>query len=223
VLVYDVVDSTNERALRITGDGAVVVADQQTAGRGRHGRVWHSAPGLGLWFSVGFDPPADGMVFAATLSVRDALSPRCNAKIKWPNDILVNGKKVCGILLESRHDRTVLGIGINVHHRPDDFPLALRERAGSLETQTGQTFDRGELLREVLTALDTRVIVLRSGGLETLHREWVDACDLIGRRVRADAVQGIVSAIQLDGALVLDTDAGPQPIRWGELVEVAEV
>lgn len=223
MLVYDVVDSTNERALRIAGDGVVVLADQQTAGRGRHGRNWHSAPGLGLWFSIGFEPPADGLIFAGALGVRDALSARCNAKIKWPNDIVVDGKKVCGILVEYRQSRAALGIGINVHHRPDDFPPRLRDRAGSLESQTGQTFNRGELLRDVLTALDARVIVLRSGGLESLHREWVEACDLIGRRVLAGAVQGIVRTIQLDGALVLDTNAGPQRIRWGELVEVAEL
>jgi len=80
------VDSTNSVAFRVGGDGTVVVADRQTAGRGRHGRAWHSAPGLGLWFSVAFEEILDGLMFAGALAVRDALRHVSALEVKWPND-----------------------------------------------------------------------------------------------------------------------------------------
>ena len=101
VLVYESIGSTSDCALRLGGEGTVIVADMQTSGRGRHGRTWHSLPGKGLWFSVAFDHPVEGLAFAAPLAVRDAVSPYAAATIKWPNDLLIDGKKFCGVLIET--------------------------------------------------------------------------------------------------------------------------
>ena len=118
VLIMDQVTSTNDHALRLGGQGTVIIADRQTAGRGRHGRSWHSLPGCGLWLSVAFEQPIEGLEFAAPLAVRDAARRWCSLDLKWPNDVLLQAKKVAGIMVERRQGRTALGIGINVKHRP---------------------------------------------------------------------------------------------------------
>lgn len=222
VLIYDEVDSTNARALEAAGDGLVVVADRQTAGRGRHGRPWHSAPHTGLYVSVAFEPPTPGLVFAAPLAVRDALAPLCQAELKWPNDLLIGGLKACGILAEQRGNRNVIGIGLNVNHRRDDFPPELRDRATSLALATGCDHDRALLLHAVLTRLDRQVIVLRAGGVEQVRRLWADACRIEGRRARYKGDEGVVVAVAPDGGLVLDTPRGVRRALFGEQVELME-
>lgn len=220
VLVLQEVDSTNNYALRLGGDGTVVVAESQTAGRGRQGRSWHSAPGLGLWFSVAFEGAVPGLSFAAALAVRDALPPYCEPTLKWPNDVLIGGKKVCGILVEHRRNCTALGIGINVHHRPEDFPEALREVASSLEAATGHAFTRTDVLRDVLTHLDRNVKVLRDGGYERIRRAWAEACDMRGRQILCGDTFGVVSEIDGQGALIVVTPHGEQRIVSGEITSM---
>jgi len=220
VIVYETITSTNDRALRLGGDGTVIVAEMQTAGRGRHGRAWHSKPGMGLYFSVAFDQSTEGLAFAAPLAVRDALAPITETTIKWPNDVLIEGKKFCGVLVEARQGRTVVGIGINVHHRAVDFPEALRDRASSIEAATGIHVDRGELLRDVLTHLDERVMVIRDGHVERVFREWSDLCGVVGRRLRCASCEGTVQFIDSDGALVIQSADGPKRVMLGEIVEL---
>lgn len=218
--VYESISSTNDRALEIGGDGTVIVADRQTAGRGRRGRAWHSAPGLGLWFTVAFENATDGLAFAAPLAVRDAVRGICDTRVKWPNDVLTGGKKFCGILVERRGNVTALGIGINVKHEAEDLPPELRDTATSLERATGQPVDRGDVLRRVLTALDERVIVMRAGGIDAVREAWADACAIRGRTIRSDGVEGTVRNVDLDGGLLVDTQNGEIKILFGEIVEV---
>ncbi len=220
VLVYEEVTSTNDRALALGGDGLVVAADMQTAGRGRHGRSWHSEPGLGLWFSVVFERPLEGLPMAAPLAVRDVLKAWGEAVVKWPNDVLLNGRKVCGVLVESRRNRTALGIGINVHHTEEDFPFELRDRATSVEMASGKTCDRRVLLRDVLVRLDERVAQLRGGGFAQIHAEWSEACHIVGRRIRHEGREGFVQSIDRDGALVVETSNGRERILLGEIIEL---
>jgi BirA family biotin operon repressor/biotin-[acetyl-CoA-carboxylase] ligase len=227
VLLYETVESTNDRAFRVGGEGTVIVADCQTAGRGRHGRSWDSKPGLGLWFSVAFENAIDGLAFAAPLAVHDALRSYCAATVKWPNDVLIDGKKCCGVLVESRRGTTVLGIGINVGHRPEDFPPEFREKATSVEAASGRACNRGELLRDVLTELDHQIMVLREHGMGPVWREWVEACAILGRRVRcgnqSDDLRkssGVITDVMADGGLVLATDEGPRRVLLGELLEL---
>ena len=218
VLTFGEIDSTNTFALAQGEDGMVVVADRQTAGRGRLGRTWHSAPGLGLWFTVALEgPPLDGLSFAAALAVRDAIAPRAPLKIKWPNDLLCHGKKVCGILVEHRAGRTALGIGLNVHHRADDFPPELRAKASSLEAELGGSWERAQVLRAALTELDRTIMLLRGGGLAAIHDAWAQACALTGRVVRCNGVEGRVREIDRRGALVVEAADGAHTIFSGDL------
>lgn len=217
IVAFDAIDSTNSYALDHGEHGTVFVADRQTAGRGRLGRTWHSAPGLGLWFTVALDGLWEGVTFAAALAVRDALSSRCALRVKWPNDLLYGQKKLCGILAECRDNRTALGIGLNVHHAPEDFPPELRDKAGSLQSEVGGTWDRCAILRDVLTHLDGKVMLIRDHGLEALRAEWAEACDIVGRRIACGPHRGTVTAIDRKGALVLDTPEGTQTIHSGDI------
>lgn len=217
IILLDEVDSTSNYAFRLGGDGTVVAANHQTAGRGRHGREWHSAPGLGLWFSVVFEGTLRGLTFAAALAVRDSLAGKCAPTVKWPNDVFVNGRKVCGILVEHRHSLTVLGIGINVHHREQDFPEHLADTAGSLESTTGLNFSRTEVLREVLTHLDRNIAVLRNGGYEAIRCAWAEACNVRGRRVVCGDTPGIIVDVDEQGALVVETPQGYRRVLAGEI------
>ena len=220
MVVYPETDSTNNRALATSGDGVVIVAESQTAGRGRHGRQWHSAPGLGLWFSVGMDGDLPGLTFAAALAVRDALASDVTLRVKWPNDLLLNGKKVCGILVEHRHGRTALGIGINLYHRPEDLPPALRDTATSVYMETGQRLDRSDVLKPILEHLDRRILALRLGHLRAIREEWSAACNLIGKRVRVCGVEGTIRSVNDTGALELVSAA--HGILWitAEIIEL---
>ncbi|MDQ1257940.1 MAG: BirA family transcriptional regulator [Candidatus Hydrogenedentes bacterium] len=215
---FEAVESTNAYALDHGVEGMVVVADRQTAGRGRHGRAWHSAAGLGLWFSVAFTEPLDGLVFAGALAVRDALTPRCLATVKWPNDILIGGKKVCGILVEQRGLRMALGIGINVRHRPEDFPEDLRDSSTSLEWATGQPWDANALLSNVLEQLDRQVVRLKNGHYEDVRIEWADACEIVGKKVRCGSISGVVTELDAQGAVWVAADDGPRRIVDGTLI-----
>lgn len=222
VLVYDEVSSTSDKAFELPGDGLVVVADRQTRGRGRRGRPWHSPPGLGLWLSAGFDGPPAGLLFAGALAVRDAARPWAALDVKWPNDLVFMGRKVCGLLLEQRGARCVLGIGINVRQQPADFPPELRDRATSLETAGGRPCDRGALMRAVLTALDRRVMVLREDGPGPMLREWVLAAGIQHRRVRAGSLEGEVRSVDESGALLVETGAGLKPVLTNSIVWLDE-
>ena len=209
IVTFAEVASTNDIALRTSGDGVTIVADAQTSGRGRLGRAWQSRPGLGVWCSVGLDGgDLEGMPFAAALAVRDALRPRCAAEVKWPNDLLLNGRKFCGILIDRRDNRTAVGIGINVGHTDEDFPPELRGVATSLRCETGEQWERAEILHALLTEFDRRVVALRAGAAREIAAEWSAACGIVGQRITADAVSGVVRAVRPSGALEVQTAQG---------------
>jgi BirA family transcriptional regulator, biotin operon repressor / biotin---[acetyl-CoA-carboxylase] ligase len=211
------IDSTNTYALNQGSEGLVVIADQQTAGRGRLGRSWHSIPGVGIWFTVCFDGLVQGLTFASALAVQEALASRCPAKIKWPNDILLDGRKVCGILVEHKNNRTAVGIGLNVHQTRVDFPEELREKAGSLESITGESWDRCEVLSDILIALDKKVRLLKQDKFTEILESWAKACEIVNRRIRTDTIEGIVKDIDEIGALIVQTDDGIERVLNGEI------
>ncbi len=209
--------STNTLALEACEDGSVFIAEQQTAGRGRHGRDWHSAPGLGLWFSVCLENPIDGINYAAALAVRDVLSDCAGISVRWPNDLYIGKKKVCGILVEQRSGWSALGIGINVNHQALDFPAMLRHRAGSLAMATGRHFNRGELFMRLLERLDMAVLRIRGGESSAFREEWICACDIIGKRIRRGAVSGRVAAVDEGGALLVQTASGMRRVTSSDI------
>ena len=214
---FPTLDSTNTYALKEGREGILIIADEQTAGRGRQQRVWHSAPGKGLWFSLCFDGLVHGLTFAAALAVHNALSPLCSVGIKWPNDILLDGKKICGILVEHKHDRTALGIGLNVHQQPEDFPEGLRATAGSLESPRDVSCDRVTLLSLILEQLDHYVGLLKQDKLDAVRDEWAEACAIVGQSVMIEGKTGEVEAIDDIGALIVKTDTGTERFLSGEI------
>ncbi len=171
IAVFEETSSTNDLAARAGDDGVreglVIFAESQRAGRGRLGRSWQSPPWQGLWFSVLLRPAAPverwpELTFCAALAVAEAVESETGrrATIKWPNDVLILGRKVCGILLESHQRRSpgyvVLGIGLNVRQRPEDFAPELRERAASLGSAAlpGRAVTRRGAAIAVLTRLE---------------------------------------------------------------------
>jgi BirA family biotin operon repressor/biotin-[acetyl-CoA-carboxylase] ligase len=214
------VDSTQTVALSLAEqgapDGTVVVADSQSAGRGRRGRTWHDEPGASLLVSIVVRPRlpstrlpllslASGVVVAATLDRVAAV----NARLKWPNDVLVGGRKIAGILLESRLavERVVsVGIGINVLQRR--FPEHLEGRATSLLRETGRTVALETLLETLLDEFGAWRRRLEHAGFAPVRAEWRRRADGFGQTVRVDGNDGHAVDLDDDGALLIRDGTG---------------
>jgi BirA family biotin operon repressor/biotin-[acetyl-CoA-carboxylase] ligase len=191
--------------------GLVVVAEEQTAGRGRLDRSWVSPPRAGLTFSVLLRPdlpPASWGWLSLLAGVAVARAVRARAEVdavlKWPNDVLVGGRKVCGLLAEAvAPDAVVIGIGLNVTTRPSELP---HDRASSLLLEGATTTDRDTLLRAVLREL-ARVVGDRDEG----RVGYRALCSTLGQRVRLELptgpVEGLAEAVDEDGRLVVDGTA----------------
>ena len=231
------VPSTNtvamEWAAQAAAEGSTVVAEYQTAGRGRMGRTWDAAPGQNLLFSVVLRPQLAPekislVTLAASIAVAeavDAVTSPLNTTIKWPNDILLEGRKCCGMLLESitgaADDRTViLGVGLNVNQR--DFGAGLDERATSLLLQTGRQISRATLLADILLRMEWYNDLLHSDprGLRAAYGARLDG---IGQRATvtwslpAGRTSGIIQGITETGALRLRTENGTKICHAGEV------
>ena len=221
--------STNDEAKHAAKDGApsgsTWVAEQQTAGRGRQGRAWVSPRGENLLFSVLVRvacPPSrlPPIALVAGLAVRDAVAlaaAEATPRIKWPNDVLIDGKKVAGVLVEaitagSRVQAVVVGVGINVHTR--DFPEDIAERATSIALASRAPPDRAVVLADVLACLDRDLHVVVARGLGLLRMRLEAADSLRGSRVRNDTGdEGTASGIDDDGRLLVRRDDGVVT-RW---------
>jgi BirA family biotin operon repressor/biotin-[acetyl-CoA-carboxylase] ligase len=196
---YAEIASTNDAAARAP-EGTVVIAATQTDGRGRFGRAWHSPRG-GLWMSVHLRPrhlPA--LTAAAALAVADAVAQTASLepRIRFPNDLWIDERKLCGILIESRSPTAVVGIGLNVNI--PSFPPEIQ--ATSLQIERGRTFDLDAIAETVLEALDRWV----EADADRVRAEYARRDGLVGRRVRVnDDVEGIVSWIDpLEGLMLAD-------------------
>jgi BirA family biotin operon repressor/biotin-[acetyl-CoA-carboxylase] ligase len=203
VLVYERVDSTNTLALalaqEVANDGLVLVAREQTAGRGQYGRTWVSPVGSSVLLSaLVFPPPAlqrPAILTAwAAVSVCEAIREAAGlrATIKWPNDVLLNGYKVCGILIEQRGG-TVAGIGLNVNQTAETFEAAGLPEATSLTAAAGHPFDCEEVMRLLIRRLDAEYRLLLDGEVGLLEAGWRDRLELLGRTVTAECHEGEVS------------------------------
>jgi len=236
------VDSTNDRArewLDAGGpDGLVVLAGEQTAGRGRRGRSWSSPPGMGLYLSVGCRPElpsgsAGWLTFLGAVAAAEALrGSGVEAEIRWPNDLDARGRKIAGVLAESRFDGTrlasaVVGIGINVGQRPDDFPPDMSARATSVRLERGKVPPAEALAGDLLERLghwygELQVAGADGGGSRLLERWRELAPGHTGQAVvvesEGEILRGTTRGIEPDGALVLECEDGRRrPIRVGEL------
>lgn len=234
------IGSTNDRvreALRDGRDGLAVVADEQTAGRGRRGRAWLSPPGLNLMVSVGvrprLEPSAAGLLgMAAALAVRDACAEAASAGllVRWPNDVVTPDRlKVAGLLLETglsdgRLLDAIIGAGINVNWRRGQMPPEIAGGATSLADLRGSPVDRVALLGSLLARLDAELEALERGRSPVPRVGAASALD--GRRVTVDVggtqLEGTAAGIAEDGALLLDTGVGRLALSVGEVVRVRD-
>jgi BirA family biotin operon repressor/biotin-[acetyl-CoA-carboxylase] ligase len=227
VHVFDQLDSTNTAAARLAAGGAegiAVVADFQSAGRGQHGRVWHARPGSSLLLSVPLRPPAGLsrpviLTALAAVAVGDAILALtgAQAQIKWPNDLLVRGKKTCGILIENTGP-TVIGIGLNLTQTAEEFTAAELPQATSLGIVSGRAIDARTAATTLLTRLDAEYDRLLRGERAGVEADWKWRIGLLGGRVAVEltdgtTVTGRLREMSFDG-LELDT-GGPVPRLLG--------
>lgn len=233
---FSSIGSTNDEALVWAAQGApdlsLVVADEQTAGRGRAGRKWYTPPGAALAFSVILRPSAADTplhtrtVGLAALAVAESLRTRSLAsQIKWPNDILVDGRKVAGILLESVWvgalvDFAIVGIGVNVSGSAVPLDRALNFPATSLEAALGRSPDRAGLLHDILAAL----LAWRAQiGTDGFMQAWERLLAFRGQRVQIHeggqpALTGLLAGLEPDGSLRLeDPDGRPLIVYFGDV------
>jgi BirA family transcriptional regulator, biotin operon repressor / biotin---[acetyl-CoA-carboxylase] ligase len=191
-------------------EGALVVADHQTAGRGRLGRSWEAPPGKALLFSILLRPPSERNVpelsLVAGIAVADALERTLglSVQLKWPNDVMLRRRKVAGCLAEMREGVVVLGIGLNVNQTREELP----EHAGSLLTLTGRETDREKLLSALLQDLEARYSDWSEGGLDAVYEGLGPRDFLRGRRVSVNGTSGVATMINREGRLEIQVGHG---------------
>jgi BirA family biotin operon repressor/biotin-[acetyl-CoA-carboxylase] ligase len=231
LIVFNRITSTNDFLKRLARRGAeagtLVLADQQTAGRGRLGRSWQSPPGSGLWFSMIMQPELQlehigAISLAIAVVVAETLSAVCHTlfAVKWPNDILLNHRKVCGILCEApissqvaianspnSLDYVVIGIGINVNQQQNDFNAEWRQRATSLARLAGHPLDRQSLFVTLVQRLDEALFGNLKTAMPSLLLRWRSRCTELGKSVALrfgqTTITGIFEDIGAGGELIL--------------------
>jgi BirA family biotin operon repressor/biotin-[acetyl-CoA-carboxylase] ligase len=234
LVVLQSTDSTNDEVRRLAAAGAragtAVVADRQTAGRGRRGRSWHSAPGLGLYVSVLLRPRQEVRQLTRwTLAAAVAACEACRelvgrpVQIEWPNDLIWEQKKLGGLLIETRSQgsagaEVVVGLGVNVAHQSSDFPRGIRGRATSLVlAAAGSAPSRERLAAAYLSGLGRVAAELEADGWDAIAGRWEAlAHGPRGRRVHVDNVggekrragPGVTDGLAPDGALRVRLDRG---------------
>lgn len=220
--------STNEEAFKLAEEGAkegtVVVAESQRLGKGRLGRQWESPAGVNLYCSVILRPPvlpvkAAQMTFLSSVAVARAISATTILRpfIKWPNDLMINGKKVAGLLNEMSAETEkvnfiVLGIGVNINMRRDQFPDTLRHPATSIFLESGEPISRTDFTRALLEALDVLYNTYLERGYAPIREEWLAFCNSLGREVivsfQDNHLRGTARGIDEEGALLVELDDG---------------
>ncbi len=238
---FEEVTSTNAVALDLchqgASEGTLVVADAQTQGRGRLGREWISPSGVNLYCSyilragnpewISWIPLIASMAVASAIQAETEL----NARIKWPNDVLIEGRKVAGVLAETVSDngelqRVILGIGVNVNIPIASLPLSLHSTTTSLFEHVGEAIDRDRLLTRLTDKLDAQYQKFWNGNTVDMIREYLSISDTIGRRVIAHLpvgapVDGWADGIELDGSLRLRRSQGDMSIiRSADIVHL---
>ncbi len=212
--IHEEIGSTNQRAkeLGLAGaeEGTLILAEYQSAGRGRLGRTWHSPPGLNIYMSLVLRPdlpPARAplLTLTAGLAGSEAIGRVIGQQpqVKWPNDLILQDRKIAGILSEMEVQDSsvrfvVLGVGINVNPAEDDFPPELRDQAGSLRIATGRTWDRNLVLAAFLSELEKYYKLLCQGQWDEVLNTYRRVCQTIGSRVRFDRKGTLIEGMAMD-------------------------
>jgi len=235
VFSFDAIDSTNTcaKTLAIAGmeEGTVVIAEYQTAGRGRFGKLWQAESGSNLLFSLIIRPTLDNKkvgllplfaVAGVALAIESITGLHCECK--WPNDLLLNGKKCCGILMESAFqnnslDYAVIGIGLNVNQK--SFSKDLEDRATSLNIECGKEFDSVYVFRQIMTSLESLYMEVRIGNFDTTLKRWKSRIAMFGKQITLTQAnketRGHVIALAADGGLILETTEGQLTFYAGDV------
>jgi BirA family biotin operon repressor/biotin-[acetyl-CoA-carboxylase] ligase len=228
IRVFEQTTSTNDIVEKLARDGVkegvVVFAESQTKGRGRLGRKWISPARKGLWFSILLRPDlrpqeTTQLTVASATALRRAIQTETGLKpeIKWPNDILIGGKKVAGILTELNAELdkvryVILGIGIDVNLDANEFPAELKKTATSLKIETGEAVSRAELAKAILRELDKDYSRVCGHFFADVAEEWEENCVTIGKNVTVQIgdrkIRGRAESLDDDGALLLRTEHG---------------
>lgn len=237
------IDSTNAYARHLAqqgaGEGEIVIADAQTRGRGRLGRNWVSPPFVNLYLSVILRPRlapvhAPQLTLMAAVALADTIAWFIGTPptIKWPNDILVGGKKLAGILTESSCDSeriefAILGIGVNLNYPVASMPEVIRERATSIVTLTQESVSREVFVRRLIQDLDRCYGELEEVGFNSLALRWEALFGLRGKKVRVEMMDhvmvGTARGIDRDGALIIEDQRGKrQRIVAGDVVPMED-
>lgn len=206
-------------------EGATAATDHQTGGRGRMGRPWTAPPASSVLVSVMLHPPSERhlpeLSLVAALAAAEAIegATGLTAQMKWPNDVMLNRRKVAGVLSELSEGAVIVGIGINVNQTRDELLLEAPTEPGSLRTLTGETYDRAVLLGSLLFRLERIYDGWRHGGLDDLYGE-IGARDFLrGRRITVDGEAATGLQILRDGRLEVATDGGEiRAIESGEVL-----
>ncbi len=222
------VDSTQKIANRLAyeaaPEGTIVIAEEQIAGKGRMARMWYSPKYTGIWMSIilrpNIPPPkAPQLTLIAAVAVVQAMQELTNLtpQIKWPNDILINGKKVTGILTEllaeaDRINAIIIGIGINVNQQTEDYPEELRAIATSLSIETGEKLERAQLIKTLLLKLEQLYILYLEKGFYPIKLLWESYAISIGKSITARTLSGSIHGkalgINEDGVLMIEDSSG---------------
>lgn len=230
VYTYDQVDSTNTIAKKLANEGkeegTFVIAEEQLKGKGRMGREWVSPHGKGIWVSFILRPEilpvhASEITFVIAVGIMEGIKKYTghDVKIKWPNDILINGKKIVGILTEisaemERINYIVAGVGINANQNVDDFPEEIKIKATSLKIATGKNINRNELLRKIIEEMENIYFLYKKKGFERILEIWEQNNITLGRRVKAitfdGEIVGYAEKIDKEGYLIIRDDSGKE-------------
>ncbi len=237
LFVFESLDSTNACAKTLAkagmDDGSVILAEFQTEGRGRLGRSWLSEPGKNLLFSCIIRPALSKeqsgiLTFFAAVAVARALETTAlNVECKWPNDLLLNGKKCCGILVENSLGKehieySVIGVGVNVNQR--EFRHGGLTEATSIASECGKEVDRKKIFQNILRELDTLYADVRLGHFSRILLEWNNHCRMFGRAVsvarEGTTLSGKAVGLSSDGGLVIETPQGKEIVYAGDVTVV---
>ena len=228
IIYMNETDSTNTRAKELAAQGApegtIVIAEKQTKGRGRRGRSWFSPSGGGIYFSIILRPiispsetPRITLMTAVVLAETLISLVKLKLRIKWPNDILANGKKLAGILTEISTEMDavnyiVVGLGLNVNTQLEDLPKEIKKTATSILIETGKPFPRVKLIRHYLKLYEKYYDMFKKNDFEPIMERWRELADIIGKQIKVDVIGkthiGKVVDVDNDGVLILKDDHG---------------